>query len=49
MRFFASWWERFPGRVVAPTVLMALAGVGFVGHADALIKAIFGSCGFVWG
>jgi hypothetical protein len=49
MRFFASWWERFPGRVVAPTVLMALLGLGFVGQAETLIKAILGSCGFVWG
>ena len=49
MRFFASWWERCAGRVVAPTVLMALAGLGFVGQAEALIKALFGSCGFVWG
>jgi hypothetical protein len=30
-------------------VLMALFGVGFVSHIDALIKAILGSCGFVWG
>ena len=49
MRCFASWWERFPGRVVVPTVLMVLAGVGFVGHDEALVKALFGSCGFVWG
>ena len=49
MRFFASWWERFPGRVVAPTVLITLLGLGFVGQAEALIKAILGSCGFVWG
>jgi len=50
MRFFASWWERFPGRVVAPTVLMALAVVGLLGNdLKALIKALFGSCGFVWG
>ena len=49
MRCFASWWERFPGRVVVRTVLMVLAGVGFVGHAEALVKALFGSCGFVWG
>jgi len=50
MRFFASWWERFPGREVAPTLLMALAVVGFLGNnLDAFIKAFLGSCGFVWG
>jgi hypothetical protein len=49
MRFFASWWERFPRRVVAPTVLMALLGLGFVGQTETLSKAILGSCGFVWG
>jgi hypothetical protein len=49
MRFFASWWERCAGRVVVPTVLMALAGFGLVGQADAIIKALFGSFGFVWG
>jgi hypothetical protein len=50
MRFFASWWERFPGRVVAPTVLMALAIVGLLGNnLDAFIKAFLGPYGFVWG
>jgi hypothetical protein len=50
MRFFASWWERLPGREVAPTVLMALAVVGLLGNnLEAFIKALFGSCGFVWG
>jgi hypothetical protein len=49
MRFLASWWERFPWREVAPTVLLALAGVGLAGNADAFIKAVFGPCGFVWG
>ena len=50
MRFFASWWERLPSRAVAPTVLMALAVVGFLGNnLDAFIKALLGSCGFVWG
>ena len=50
MRLFASWWERLPWREVAPTVLMALAVVGFMGKdLEALIKALFGSCGFVWG
>jgi hypothetical protein len=50
MRLFASWWERSPWREVAPTVLMALAVVGFLGSdLDAFIKAFLGSCGFVWG
>src|SRR5437667_6325421 len=45
-----SWWERLPWREGAPTVLMALAVVGFLGNnLDAIIKAVFGSCGFVWG
>ncbi len=50
MRCFASWWERLPVRATAPTVLMALAVVGFLGNnLDAFIKALLGSCGFVWG
>ena len=50
MRFFASWWERLPWREGAPRVLMALAVVGFLGNnLDGIIKAVFGSCGFVWG
>ena len=29
---------------------MALAVVGFLGNnLDAIIKVVFGSCGFVWG
>jgi hypothetical protein len=49
MRSFASWWERVPGREVAPTLLTALAVVGTFSQAGGLTKAIFGSCGFVWG
>lgn len=50
MRFFASWWERWSAREIAPTVLMALAVVGFLGNnLDAFINALLGSCGFVWG
>jgi hypothetical protein len=49
MRFFASWWERFPGREVAPTLLTALAVIATLGHTDGLVKAVLGSCGFVWG
>jgi len=49
MRFFASWWERFPGREVAPTLLTALAVVGILSQVGPFVKAILGSCGFVWG
>jgi hypothetical protein len=49
MRFFASWWERFPGREIAPTLLTGLAVVGVLSHAGPLIKAVLASCGFVWG
>jgi len=49
MRFFASWWERFPWREAAPTVMMALAAVVLLGDADTFINAFFGPCGFVWG
>jgi hypothetical protein len=49
MRFFASWWERFPWREVAPTVLMALAVVGLLGDVGDFVNAFFGTFGFVWG
>jgi hypothetical protein len=49
MRFVASCWKRFPGREVAPTLLMAVAIFGAHGHAAAFVQAFFGSHGFVWG
>ena len=49
MRFFASWWERFPGRESAPTLLSALAVVGILSHASPVVKALLAPCGFVWG
>ena len=49
MRFFASWWERFPRREVAPTLLTALAVIGVLNHAGPSVKAILASAGFVWG
>jgi hypothetical protein len=49
MRFFASWWERFPGREIAPTVLTALVVAGAMSRAVPLVKAILGPYGFSWG
>jgi hypothetical protein len=51
MRFFASWWERFPVRVqaAAPTVVAIAFGFGVVSYASHLIRVVAGATGFSWG
>ena len=41
MRFFASWWERFPVRNAAPAALvMLMVGLGISGQLGAFINQV---------
>jgi hypothetical protein len=45
MRFLASWWERIPLRLAAPTLLAIMVGAGSVGYASHYFSK---ALGFSW-
>jgi hypothetical protein len=49
MRFFASWWERFPVREAATSLVVVLAVLGAAGHFGGLLKVLAGPAGWTWG
>ena len=51
MRFFASWWEKFPVRDAAPAALVVvLVGLSFSSHVVGFIRALLhGATGYTWG
>ena len=48
MRFFASWWERFPKREAAPTLLAVLFVPVSIHMADGIVRMLAGLTGFGW-
>jgi hypothetical protein len=48
MRFFASWWERFPRSQAAALVAVAIA-FGTTMHAPGLVHLLTSPAGFGWG
>jgi hypothetical protein len=48
MRFFASWWERFPKSQAAALVAAAVA-VGGTAHRSGLLHLLVLPTGFGWG
>ena len=51
MRFFASWWERFPVRVrkVTPSVVTLAIGLGLAARVGHFAHQLAGPTGFSWG
>jgi hypothetical protein len=48
MRFFASWWERFPKHGAAALVAVVVA-VGMTPRASSLFHMLVRPTGFSWG
>jgi hypothetical protein len=48
MRFFASWWERFPKHEAAGVVAVVV-GLGMAHHAPGFFRLLVGPAGFSWG
>jgi hypothetical protein len=49
MRFFASWWERFPKHEAGTLVAVAIAVGLTTGHAHGVFRFLIGPNGFSWG
>jgi hypothetical protein len=49
MRFFASWWERFPVRKSVTVLVVVVAAFGAIGHLGGFIRALVGAAGSTWG
>jgi len=49
MRFFASWWERFPVREAVSVAVVVVAALGAFGHLVGFIRALAGVAGSTWG
>lgn len=48
MQLFASWWERFPKREAASTLLAVLVGFGMIQPAFGFVRMLPGTAGFGW-
>lgn len=48
VQFFASWWERFPKREAAPTLLAILFASAEIHTSSGIVRMLAGLHGFGW-